>query len=246
MSHVHTSSDCVCDPLHSSLRVSAPDLSYLIRLEDTRRACGRMSDRRVNIGPLPKKELSNWLLSGNEAKFFARDLSGRFENKGDDQFSRSYLFQTMSVVVQCGNAVSIMETFGNQTSYWQKKDVVGPTPTPFVGTFGPVFLRKKTPAQLIRELYNKYQKEKYFGIYQGTRPALVLRDIESIKQVMIKDFGQFQDRGFKISDSEADQHLFALEGDTWRVLRHRLTPIFTSGMLKTMIPLVLKSVDKLL
>ncbi|GBP56873.1 Cytochrome P450 6B7 [Eumeta japonica] len=131
-------------------------------------------------------------------------------------------------------------------SYWHKKNVVGPTPTPVVGTFGPVFLRKKTATQLITEIYNRYPNEKYFGIYQGTSPALVLRDIELIKQVMIKDFVQFQDRGFKISDSEADQNLFSVEGDTWRVLRHRLTPIFTTGKLKTMIPLVLRSVDKFL
>ncbi|GBP56881.1 Cytochrome P450 6B7 [Eumeta japonica] len=131
-------------------------------------------------------------------------------------------------------------------SYWHKKNVVGPKPAPLVGTFGPVFLKKKSPGQLITEMYRRYPNEKYFGIYQGTKPALVLRDIKLIKQVMIKDFEQFQDRGFKISDREADQNLFSVEGDTWRVLRHRLTPIFTTGKLKTMIPLVLKSVHRLL
>ncbi|GBP56882.1 hypothetical protein EVAR_41631_1 [Eumeta japonica] len=131
-------------------------------------------------------------------------------------------------------------------SYWQKRNVVGPTPAPVVGSFGPVFLRKTSPDQLISEVYKKYPNEKYVGIYQGTRPVLVLRDIELIKQVMIKDFTQFQDRGFKISDGESEQNLFSVEGDTWRVLRHRLTPIFTTGKLKTMMPLVLRSVDKLL
>ncbi|GBP56869.1 hypothetical protein EVAR_41617_1 [Eumeta japonica] len=131
-------------------------------------------------------------------------------------------------------------------SYWCKKNVVGPAPAPFVGTFGPIFLRKMSPGQLLSEIYKKFPNEKYVGIYQGTKPVLVLRDINLIKQIMIKDFGQFQDRGFKISDGESDKNLFSVEGDTWRVLRHRLTPIFTTGKLKTMTPLVLKSVDKLL
>ncbi|GBP95418.1 Cytochrome P450 6B2 [Eumeta japonica] len=70
--------------------------------------------------------------------------------------------------------------------------------------------------------------------------------MELIKQVLIKDFNNFQDRGMKVGDGESEQNLFLVEGDTWRVLRQRLTPMFTTGKLKTMMPLVLKSLDRLM
>ncbi|GBP56870.1 Cytochrome P450 9e2 [Eumeta japonica] len=95
----------------------------------------------------------------------------------------------------------------HQDSYCYNKNVVGPKPAPVVGTFGPVFLRKKTAGQLIRELYKKYENGKYFGVYQGSRSMLVLRGFDLIKQVLIKDFGQFQDRGLQVSDGEAEQNL---------------------------------------
>ncbi|GBP95421.1 Cytochrome P450 6B2 [Eumeta japonica] len=131
-------------------------------------------------------------------------------------------------------------------SYWSDKGVPGPSPLPAVGNFGEVFAQKKSPGQLVAHFYRQYPDAKYIGVYQGTRPILILRDPELVKHVMIKDFSHFQDRGVSLSNGEIEKNLFALEGNAWRVLRHRLTPIFTTGKLKTMVPLILKSMDKLL
>ncbi|GBP68700.1 Cytochrome P450 6B2 [Eumeta japonica] len=89
-------------------------------------------------------------------------------------------------------------------------------------------------------------KHYYWHPFVSIRPSLIVRDPEGIKQILIKDFNHFQDRGVSFTDSDIEQNLFFAEAEVWRVLRHRLTPIFTTGKLKTMIPLVLKSMNGLL
>ncbi|GBP25766.1 hypothetical protein EVAR_94783_1 [Eumeta japonica] len=48
---------------------------------------------------------------GSAAKPFMRGLDRGLSDKGDDLRSGSYLFQTLSVAVQCGNGAKLMETF---------------------------------------------------------------------------------------------------------------------------------------
>ncbi|GBP68704.1 Cytochrome P450 6B2 [Eumeta japonica] len=131
-------------------------------------------------------------------------------------------------------------------SYWSKRGIVSPPIVPVLGNFSSVTLQKQSYFDLFTEFYNNYADQKYIGVYIGLRPTLIVRDPEVIKQILIKDFSQFQDRGVSFTDSDIEQNLFFAEADVWRVLRHRLTPIFTTGKLKTMIPLVLKSMNGLL
>ena len=74
----------------------------------------------------------------------------------------------------------------------------------------------------------------------GFRPALVLRDPDLIKTILVKDFNTFYER-FVRSNLKTDplsQNLFLLKGPAWRLLRVKLSPIFTSLRMKQMFPLV--------
>nr|ASX93978.1 cytochrome P450 CYP6CV6 [Zygaena filipendulae] len=129
-------------------------------------------------------------------------------------------------------------------NYWNARGIKGPKPLPIVGNFGSVVLVKKTASMLLKEIYSQFPDEKVVGIYRGSKPALLIRDPELVKQVLIKDFNIFQDRGLKSSERRFSENLFAAEGETWKILRQKLTPMFTSGKLKNMMPLLQKCVDE--
>lgn len=97
---------------------------------------------------------------------------------------------------------------------------------------------------LCDKLYTQYPNEKAVGIYSGASPMLVLRDPELIKEVLIKNFGYFSDRGTKVTNEPLSDNLFNAEADSWRKLRQGFTPMFSSGKLKSMSPLIQTCVDE--
>ncbi|KAL0127791.1 hypothetical protein PUN28_003203 [Cardiocondyla obscurior] len=99
--------------------------------------------------------------------------------------------------------------------------------------------------EFYKDIYNRYSNEAMVGVFLRGKPALVLRDPEYIKQVLIKDFTTFADRlGTVFEKAEPmSMHLFRLDAVRWRPLRTRLSPIFTSGKLKDMFHLLLNCSD---
>lgn len=92
------------------------------------------------------------------------------------------------------------------------------------------------------ELYKKFKgKALAFGMYFFTTPHVVVTDLEIVKNVLVRDFDSFHNRGvyFNSRDEPLSGHLFAIEGAEWRKLRTKLTPTFTSGKMKMMFDTVL-------
>lgn len=81
---------------------------------------------------------------------------------------------------------------------WKNRGVPGPKPSMFFGNFVEVFLKRQAVATIVKNLYNEYRSEPVFGIYEGTSPILVINDLNLIKDVLIRDFSLFVDRGFKV------------------------------------------------
>ncbi|ETN58139.1 cytochrome P450 [Anopheles darlingi] len=89
-----------------------------------------------------------------------------------------------------------------------------------------------------QDLYNDYKQrgEAIGGKSFFIIPSLIVIEPELVKTILVKDFNVFHDRGV-YNDAKADPlsaHLFALEGQPWRLLRQKLTPTFTSGRMKQM------------
>lgn len=99
----------------------------------------------------------------------------------------------------------------------------------------------------IKKMYNEFQDEPMIGFFGGRTPFLILKDPDLIKDVLIKDFNQFADRGIRLHEKvdPLSAHLFSLEPKRWRPLRKNLSPAFTSGKLKDMFYLILKSSDNM-
>ncbi|KAK9738441.1 Cytochrome P450 [Popillia japonica] len=81
----------------------------------------------------------------------------------------------------------------------------------------------------------------YFGIWVFHTPHFVAKDPEIIKQILVKDFKYFPDRTIA-SNEEADEIaanvLFIMKNPNWKALRSKMTPVFSSGKIKCMIPLM--------
>ncbi|EFN81691.1 Probable cytochrome P450 6a14 [Harpegnathos saltator] len=96
--------------------------------------------------------------------------------------------------------------------------------------------------EYLTEIYHYYKNETMIGIFARRTPILIVKDPDLIKDILIKDFSNFADRGLTTHKKAEplSQHLFLLEPKRWRPLRIRLSPVFTSGKLKDMFPLILE------
>lgn len=126
-------------------------------------------------------------------------------------------------------------------NYWTNKNIPCEKPYLFLGNIPNIIASKRTVPQYLADLYAKYHDQAFFGIYLLDKPALVLRDPELIKGVLIKNFSKFPNRSFTI-DKTADpitcSSVFAVKSPEWKALRTKLSPIFTSGKLRMMSPLM--------
>lgn len=102
------------------------------------------------------------------------------------------------------------------------------------------------------EIYPNFPNAKVCGYYGLLgEPILVIRDLEIVKRVMIKDFNHFIDRNIagEWIHPESNKHfsnmLTVLQGDKWRAMRSILTPIFTSGKIKATMPMVNQAAEEL-
>lgn len=113
-------------------------------------------------------------------------------------------------------------------------------PVPILGNMAPILFRRINFHEYMRQLYNKFSGEKYFGFYQYNTPIYVIRDPEVITAIAVKNFDSFVDHTDTI-DEELNpllaRNLFFLRGDDWREMRRAVSPAFTSGKMKMMFEL---------
>jgi cytochrome P450 family 6 len=126
--------------------------------------------------------------------------------------------------------------FRSSFTYWKKRKVPYVEPTFPFGNFQDVLFFRKSIGFLYRDMYRELEGEKYGGVYTFSKPGFMFRDPDIIKNVLIKDFSSFHDRGFHMDEEHEplSGHLFILPGKRWRNLRMKLTPTFTSGKIKIM------------
>lgn len=91
------------------------------------------------------------------------------------------------------------------------------------------------------DYYNEFKgKGPAVGLFSFTKPLLLLTDPELIKQILITNFENFQDRTIYYNkvDDPISGHLLALQGKEWRERRAMLSPTFTSGRMKIMFEII--------
>lgn len=108
---------------------------------------------------------------------------------------------------------------------------------------------------VITRMYEEMRHEKFFGYYSLGQKYVVVNDLELLKHVLVKDFDHFMDRRSFVPESEEAhmgfankifmQMLVSLKGEKWKGMRGILSPVFTSGKLRNMAPLLNRVGDDL-
>lgn len=125
--------------------------------------------------------------------------------------------------------------FKKKFTYWKDRGVTYLEPKI---PFGNLRMDNK-PTNLrliINKFYEKKDRSPFVGGYFFFKPVVVATDLDFVKNVLVKDFNNFHDRGvyYNEKDDPLSAHMFALDGNKWRSLRSKLTPTFTSGKMKFM------------
>ena len=122
-------------------------------------------------------------------------------------------------------------------------NVPGPKPIPFFGNF--LEARKYDGLHLMHLDYLK-KYGKVYTLCMGGKPSLVVADPELLKQIMIKDFPNFRNRYIIQREGVFDKGVLNARDETWKRIRNTLTPTFSAGKMKLMVPLIEKSCDTLM
>ena len=101
--------------------------------------------------------------------------------------------------------------------------------------------RQITMPDFVVKIYQMDPKAKYIGFYEFFTPIIVLRDLDLIKAITMKNAEQFSDHRPQLNrkvDLMLGGMLFMLNGDQWKDHRNMLSPTFTSSKIKTMFKLM--------
>lgn len=132
--------------------------------------------------------------------------------------------------------------------YWQKRKIPCPDGIlPGVGHFYEAAVMTSTYSECIRKIYNANRNRSMVGIYNFTRPSLMVLDVDLVKTVLQTNFASFHENGLKI-DPELDPLLasnpFFTYGEKWATGRKRLTYAFSSMRLKILLETVKQVCEK--
>lgn len=116
-------------------------------------------------------------------------------------------------------------------NYWKKRNV--PT-IPYDNLQG--VGEKFHMSYVIKSIYDKFKGTgaKFCGAYfYYSRPVAILLDPELMKDILVRYFENFMDRGiyYNRRDDPLSSNLSTI-GDDWKELRYKLTPTFTSAKMK--------------
>lgn len=142
-----------------------------------------------------------------------------------------------------GLAALIYYYLRRQQQFWQKNGIpVAPNPHLLFGNVSGIGRTTHTYS-LLRGLYRDFKKRglPIGGFMNFFQPAILIVDPEVTKNILVRDFNVFHDRGIYVDPigDPISAGLFGLQGMQWKVMRQKLTPTFTSGKMKYMFGTVL-------
>lgn len=80
--------------------------------------------------------------------------------------------------------------------YWKRRKIPSIYAKPLVGSIAEMLIFKKSLPELFYNFYfdERTRNEPFVGIHMFHKPAIVMRDAELMKRLLIKDFASFSNR----------------------------------------------------
>ncbi|XP_055858740.1 probable cytochrome P450 308a1 [Episyrphus balteatus] len=135
------------------------------------------------------------------------------------------------------------------STYWSRQGIKGPMGMPIFGNMFQYLIGRRQYGLIYEDIYKSYPKASYIGIYRVmNEPAILLRNTEMIKEIMVKSFPNFSDNVLYVNDKREDLvfcNPFIAKGEKWRVMRSELVPMFTPNKMKLSFPHIASICKKL-
>lgn len=94
--------------------------------------------------------------------------------------------------------LAIYYYFTSTFDFWKVRGVPGPKPIPIFGNIKNVMLLRTSMCHYLKKLCEEYKHEPMIGIFTRKTPILIIQDPNLIKDVLIRDFSKFANRGIPI------------------------------------------------
>ncbi|XP_063985985.1 uncharacterized protein LOC135167064 [Diachasmimorpha longicaudata] len=233
---------CRCSPDMSQLM--GFDVQTQLILEPRNEYIVHRRKIRVNVIQIVKNdETLNRIHPLSNSKFCLANLVRSLDNLLPHICKMAVVLEVLVVITTALMALYYYLT--NTFDFWKSRGIPGPKPIAIFGTMKESFLARMNIATYLTSIYRNYPGEPLIGLYQSRKPVLMVNDLDLIKDIMIKDFSKFADRG--TSEDKFDPlsaNLVSLAAEKWRPLRGKLSPVFTSGKLKDMFHLLVQCSDE--
>ena len=153
-------------------------------------------------------------------------------------------FQLLAATLAAIFTAKLVAALYRQWTYWKKLGVPSVGWVPGLGSMWKVICRLTASTDFVKHIYNYRPGAKYIGVMDMSKPTIVIRDLELIKEIGVKSFDHFPDhRNFVTEEMDPifGRNIFSLKGDRWRDMRNTLSPFFTASKMRFMFDLVCKS-----
>lgn len=122
-------------------------------------------------------------------------------------------------------------------SYFKKRNVKYLKSFPFLGCLKDTIIGRKGIYENFLDIYNtpELKDEPFFGIFMFHKPAILLKDPELIKKILVTNFNSFGTRYGKsdVHDPIGYYQLLLARYPEWKQIRTKLSPFFTKAKLKS-------------
>ncbi|XP_021925282.1 cytochrome P450 6j1-like [Zootermopsis nevadensis] len=131
--------------------------------------------------------------------------------------------------------------FTRNFNFWKNLGISYVKPLPFVGNLKEVVFLKENIGKALQRIYSEHSDKPYVGIFAFDEPSLLIRDLDMVKNILVKDAQNFLDRSITVDEDVEPllgKTMFVTKGQRWRRIRVKLTPVFTTAKIKMMLYLV--------